>query len=135
MFKLTRRLDYAILAVSHLASRGGEVPGHGSHAPRTALARNLRARRAGRLGAPDARGVSRGESQGARRPPNLTHAQRETEAEAVAYVVLKALGLPSTAPGYIAWQGGDGQTIHRSMNRIQRAARRILVAVVRTPAL
>ena len=40
-----------------------------------------------------------------------THAEIETEAEAVSYVVLSALGLPSKAPAYIAWQGGTGAAI------------------------
>lgn len=55
-------------------------------------------------------------------------ALEEAEAEATAHVVLRALGLPSTAPGYIAWQGGDGAAILSSLGRIQRAARRILHA-------
>jgi N-terminal domain of anti-restriction factor ArdC len=60
--------------------------------------------------------------------PALTHTERETEADASAYVVLAALGLPSKAPGYIAWQGGTGLAVLRSMTRIQRAARTILEA-------
>jgi hypothetical protein len=63
-----------------------------------------------------------------RRPPRLPYAQREAEAEATAYVLLRALGLPSPAPSYIAWQGGDGAMIRRSMARIQRAAREVLAA-------
>ncbi|MEO9193530.1 MAG: hypothetical protein ABI445_07700, partial [Polyangia bacterium] len=63
-----------------------------------------------------------------KRKPVLTRAVREAEAEATAYIVLRALGLPSTAPAYIAWQGGDGPTILRSLGRIQRAARTILDA-------
>lgn len=65
--------------------------------------------------------------------PERTHAERETEAEATAYVVLSVLGLPSKAPTYIAWQGGDGRTVLRSMPRIQRAARTILAAIERPP--
>ena len=57
-----------------------------------------------------------------------THAEEETEAEATAYVVLGALGLPSKASTYIAWRGGTGLLIARSLGRIQRAARRILEA-------
>lgn len=65
-----------------------------------------------------------------KRPPRpRTHAERETEADATAFVVLRALGIEDPpAPSYIAWQGGDGATVLRSMNRIQRAARRILEA-------
>ena len=60
--------------------------------------------------------------------PARTHAEKETEAEATAHVVLAVLGLPSKAPTYIAWQGGTGQGVLRSMNRIQRAAKAILEA-------
>jgi hypothetical protein len=63
-----------------------------------------------------------------RPPPARSHPERETEADAAAFVVLKALGLAAPAPAYIAWQGGDGATVLRSMSRIQRAARRILRA-------
>ena len=64
----------------------------------------------------------------ARRKPMQTRQVREAEAEATAYLVLRAMGLPSTAPAYIAWQGGDGRSILRSLGRIQRAARTILDA-------
>lgn len=60
--------------------------------------------------------------------PDRSHAERETEADATAYVVLAALGLPSRAPSYIAWQGGTGQGVLRSMTRVQRAAKVILEA-------
>lgn len=64
-----------------------------------------------------------------RRPgPVRTHAEEETEADATAYVVMLALGLPSRAPAYIAWQGGTGLAVLRSMKRIERAARKILEA-------
>jgi hypothetical protein len=59
-----------------------------------------------------------------RRP--LSHAMEETEAEATAHVVLRVLGLPSTAPTYIAWRGGSGALVASSLGRIQRAARAIL---------
>ena len=55
-------------------------------------------------------------------------AEVETEADATSYVVLRALGLPSKAPSYIAWRGGSGALIARSLGRIQRAARQILDA-------
>ena len=55
-------------------------------------------------------------------------AEVETEADATSYVVLRALGLPSKAPSYIAWRGGSGTLIARSLHRIQRAARQILDA-------
>ncbi len=64
----------------------------------------------------------------AKRKRPLPNDAKEIEADATAYVVLKALGLPSAAPTYIAWHGGTGGTIAASMGRIQRAARRILEA-------
>jgi hypothetical protein len=70
-----------------------------------------------------------------RPPPALTHAQRETEADAAAFVVLRTLGLEAPAPAYIAWQGGDGAAVLRSMTRIQRAARRILEAAGTCPSI
>lgn len=63
-----------------------------------------------------------------RPPPRLTHAQEETEAETTAYVVLAVLGLEPPSPAYIAWQGGTGDAVLRSLGRVQRAARRILEA-------
>ena len=60
--------------------------------------------------------------------PARTKAEIETEADATAYVVLAVLGLPSKAPTYIAWQGGTGHVVLRSMTRIQRAAKTILEA-------
>jgi antirestriction protein ArdC len=60
--------------------------------------------------------------------PARTRAERETEADATAYVVLAVLGIPSKAPTYIAWQGGTGLAVLRSMTRVQRAARAILLA-------
>jgi hypothetical protein len=50
------------------------------------------------------------------------HSQIETEAEAISYVVTRALGLSSKAPAYIAWHGGSGELVLRSMKRVQRAA-------------
>ena len=60
--------------------------------------------------------------------PRRTKAEKETEADATAYVVLAVLGIPSKAPSYIAWQGGTGQVVLRSMTRVQRAAKAILEA-------
>jgi hypothetical protein len=58
--------------------------------------------------------------------PQRTHAERETEADATAWVVLRVLGVRSPpSPTYIAWQGGEGKDVLRSMGRIQRATRRI----------
>jgi hypothetical protein len=63
-----------------------------------------------------------------RRPPERTHAECETEADATAYVVLRVLGILSRAPAYIAWQGGTGAGVLRSITRVQRAAQAILRA-------
>jgi hypothetical protein len=41
---------------------------------------------------------------------------------------MTALGLPSKAATYIAWQGGTGTAVLASLGRIQRAARAILLA-------
>ena len=65
--------------------------------------------------------------------PARTHAEVETEAEATSFVVLAALGLPSKAPDYIAWQRGTGLTVLRSLTRVQRAAREILGAASSSP--
>jgi hypothetical protein len=56
----------------------------------------------------------------------MVHRQCETEADANSYVVLRVLGLPSKAPAYIAWHGGDGKLVLQSLKRVQRAARRVL---------
>ena len=70
-----------------------------------------------------------------KRPVSRTHAEVETEAEATSYVVLRALGLPSKAPTYIAWRGGSGEVLARSLGRVQRAARQILQAGTRVRAV
>lgn len=59
---------------------------------------------------------------------DTTHAQVETEADATSYIVMRSLGLQSKAPAYIAWHGGSGALVLRSLKRVQRAARRILRA-------
>jgi hypothetical protein len=71
-----------------------------------------------------------------RPPPARTQAEKETEADATAWVVLRAIGLraPPSAT-YMAWQGGCGADVLRSMGRIQRAARRILRATGTCPPL
>lgn len=60
----------------------------------------------------------------------LGEVERETEAEATAYVVMKALGLPSKAPLYLAAHGATGKLIVTSMQRIQGAAQTILTAAL-----
>lgn len=66
-----------------------------------------------------------------RPPPLRTHEEMETEADATAFIVLAALGLDAPTTEYIAWQGGSGALILRSLGRIQRAAKRILEAAER----
>jgi hypothetical protein len=67
------------------------------------------------------------------RKHRVSHAEEEMEAEATAYLVLKILGVPSTAPTYIAWQGGSGVMIAAAMGRIQRATRAIVAAALGEP--
>ena len=66
--------------------------------------------------------------QGRNEQKAATHAVVETEAEAVAYVVVQALGLDSAtaASDYIQLHGGDRATLAASLRRIQQTARRIL---------
>jgi hypothetical protein len=70
--------------------------------------------------------------QARRRGPERTHAEEETEAEATSFVIMRAFGLASTAPTYIAWQGGSGAQVRRSMARVYLAAKTILDASVRS---
>jgi len=61
----------------------------------------------------------------------LSKTQRETEAEAVAYVVLTACGLEpgSAASDYIQLYRGTAEGLTESLGRIQRAVAQILPAV------
>jgi hypothetical protein len=54
---------------------------------------------------------------------------RETEAEAACHVVMTALGLATVAPMYIAWHGGSGKLLLRSLQRVNGVARAILSAI------
>jgi antirestriction protein ArdC len=56
---------------------------------------------------------------------------RETEAEAVAFVVCQAAGLESctASSDYIALYSGDGKTLTESLERIQKTAAEILAAI------
>ncbi|MBI1827244.1 MAG: DUF1738 domain-containing protein [Planctomycetes bacterium] len=60
---------------------------------------------------------------------------RETEAEAVAYVVCQAIGLEtgSAAADYIQLYQGDKETLAESLGRIQRTSAAILEAVLGEP--
>jgi hypothetical protein len=66
--------------------------------------------------------------------PSLT--VRETEAEAISYVVSKAIGVSASIPSidYIRSYRGDPKTLKMSLKRIQSTARRILKAIEVEPA-
>jgi hypothetical protein len=56
---------------------------------------------------------------------------RETEAEAVAFIVCSAIGLEtgSAAQDYIGLYGGDAKLLSESLDYIQRTATQILNAI------
>jgi len=56
---------------------------------------------------------------------------RETEAEAVAFVVCSAIGLEtgSAAQDYIGLYGGDAKLLSESLEHVQRTATQILNAI------
>ena len=56
---------------------------------------------------------------------------RETEAEAVAFVVCQAIGLESrtSSADYIQLWNGDAKTLTTSLERIQRASAAIIAAI------
>ncbi len=63
--------------------------------------------------------------------PGLTRTVRETEAEAVAFVVCQAVGLETngSAADYISLYRGDKGTLAASLDRIQHAAAAIIEAI------
>jgi antirestriction protein ArdC len=65
------------------------------------------------------------------RPTSTTKRIRETEAEAVAFVVCSAIGLEtgSAAQDYIGLYGGDAKLLGESLEYVQRAATQILNAI------
>lgn len=65
------------------------------------------------------------------RRPETTKRIRETEAEAVAFVVCKAIGLEtgSAAQDYVALYGGDANLLLKSLEHVQRAATQILDSI------
>ena len=67
---------------------------------------------------------------GEERPPKTV---RETEAEAVAYVVGRSVGLDVTAASsdYIRLYSGDGATLTASLDRIQKTAAHMIEAISR----
>lgn len=67
-----------------------------------------------------------------RRPHQRTKRVRETEAEAVAFVVCHGTGLDtnSASSDYIQLYNGDKETLMKSLERIQRTAAEILAAVM-----
>jgi antirestriction protein ArdC len=72
--------------------------------------------------------------QSARRA-ETTKRIRETEAEAVAFVVCQAIGLQtgSASADYVALYGGDAKVLLESLHHIQQAATRILDAIEPSP--
>jgi antirestriction protein ArdC len=62
---------------------------------------------------------------------------RETEAEAVAFVVSKAIGLETAtaAQDYLALYGADSKVLSESLDYVQRTASRILFAIELRPEL
>jgi hypothetical protein len=72
--------------------------------------------------------------QSARRA-ETTKRIRETEAEAVAFVVCQAIGLEtgSASADYVALYGGDAKVLLESLHHIQEAATRILDAIEPSP--
>jgi hypothetical protein len=63
---------------------------------------------------------------------------RETEAEAVAFIVGSAIGIRSSvdATDYIQLYDGNADTLRRSLQRIQATAKTILSALpLETPAI
>jgi len=56
---------------------------------------------------------------------------RETEAEAVAYVICEAIGVKSpSSADYVHLSGGDAGTLANSLKRVQRASAEILAAIL-----
>jgi len=56
---------------------------------------------------------------------------RETEAEAVAYVVCEAVGVKSpSSADYVHLSGGDAETLVESLDRVQQASALILAAIL-----
>jgi len=58
-----------------------------------------------------------------------TEVVREAEADATAFLVLGMLGVRADCPSYIAWRGGTGEAILRSLRRILAAARTVRRAI------
>lgn len=60
---------------------------------------------------------------------------RETEAEAVAFVVCQAIGLDTNraSADYLSLYGGNKETLAKSLGRIQRAAARIIEGLMARP--
>lgn len=70
---------------------------------------------------------------GQERRAETTKRGRETEAEAVAFVVCEAIGLKApNAADYIQLYAGDKETLVKSLEHIQRASAEILAAIMPT---
>ncbi len=70
------------------------------------------------------------------RRKQTTKTIRETEAEAVAFVVCQAIGLETgtAAADYIRLYNGDADTLAESLDHIQKTAAEILAAIINEPA-
>jgi antirestriction protein ArdC len=77
-----------------------------------------------------ARSRSRGDESGDRRK-DTTHTVRETEAEAVAFVVCSAIGLDTntSSSDYIRLHNGDAEILGQSLTLVQQTASMILKAI------
>ncbi len=60
---------------------------------------------------------------------HVSHACKEIQAEGVAYVVAKALGVESKAPEYLALEGADTEQILANLEAIAGTARKVLAWV------
>jgi hypothetical protein len=63
-----------------------------------------------------------------------TKSQRELEAEATAYVVMRHFGLEHAASNYLATYKVDGEELRSSLETISGAAKRLIAAIERVNA-
>jgi antirestriction protein ArdC len=58
-----------------------------------------------------------------------TRSQRELEAEATAYVVMRHFGIEHVASNYLATYNVDGEQLRSSLETISGAAKRLIAAI------
>jgi hypothetical protein len=58
-----------------------------------------------------------------------TRSQRELEAEATTYVVLRHFGIDHVASNYLATYNVNGEQLHASVATISSAAKRLIAAI------